>query len=55
MKPLILSLFEEHPLAKVVADKLGFEIGRVILRHFPDEETYIKFDDALQNREIIIY
>jgi len=55
MKPLILSLNEEHPLCKVVAEKLGFEIGKIVLHNFPDEETYIKFEALLKNREVIIF
>lgn len=54
MKPLILSLFDEHPMEKMVARELGYEIGKIILRNFPDEETYIKFENNLQDREIII-
>ncbi len=54
MKPLILSLHDQHPMLKPLAKKLAFEIGNITLHNFPDGETYIKFENPLENRELII-
>ena len=54
MKPMILSLFDQHPLMTSIAEQLDYEVGEVILHNFPDEETYVKFQDSLQDKDVII-
>lgn len=54
MTPLIISLFDEHPLIKFIAKKQKFKIGKIMLHDFPDGESYIKFQNSLQNRELVI-
>lgn len=54
MKGIILNLFDDYPLVNKIANKLNFEMGNVIFHDFPDKETYIKFENVLQNRELII-
>lgn len=54
MKPILISLFEPHPLMKLLATKMDVEIGTLTLRDFPDGETYIKFDGSVENKSVII-
>lgn len=53
MKPFILSLFH-HPILQSVADHLAFDIGKITYREFPDKEIYIRMQDVLQDRDVII-
>lgn len=54
MKPLILSVFGQHPLAAKLACELHLDMCHVTLRDFPDGETYIQFEDDVQGRDVII-
>lgn len=55
MKPLILSLTDEHTgLLGSLAQNLNLDKAKLEIRSFPDGETYIRFDDDLKNRDIII-
>ena len=54
MKPIILSLFQQHPLIQSIAKENNYEIGKITLRDFPDGETYIRFKSSLKDREVII-
>src|SRR3990167_1226733 len=53
MKPIILSLFH-HPILQSVAQNLGFDIGEITCREFPDEEVYIRLHDDFHGRDVII-
>ena len=54
MKPLIISPFGEHPLLMPIAKQLGAEVGVVTHRHFPDGESFVKFENSLQGRDLVI-
>lgn len=54
MKPVILSLFEQHPLIQSIAENNNYEIEKIMLHDFPDGETYIRFESSLKDREVII-
>lgn len=54
MNPIILSLFDQHPLLETVAEKLECDVSHIVVRDFPDEETYIKFENSLQDRDVIL-
>lgn len=54
MSILIYSLFESHPCLEAVAHQLNAEIGSLIHHQFPDGESYIKFEDNIANKDIII-
>lgn len=54
MKPLLFSIFDRHPLVNLIAEQMDIEIGVINRRDFPDGETYIKFENSLQNKDIII-
>lgn len=54
MTPLIFNLFGNHLLVENISKQLDFKIGNVTIRHFPDQETYLKINDTVHNSDIII-
>lgn len=54
MKPILFSLVDQHPLISIIAEKMDIEIGKIIMRDFPDGETYLKIENNIKNKEIII-
>jgi len=54
MRPIIFSLFEEHPTYEYLIKNFDFEKGEIIIRQFPDGESYIQIKSDVQNRNIII-
>lgn len=54
MNTIIISPFEQHPLLHEISEQLGIEEGHMILREFPDGESYVKFESALEGKELII-
>lgn len=54
MKPIIFSLFNQHPLLKAMVEKMDVEVGKIIVRDFPDGETYLKIENNVKDKEIII-
>jgi len=55
MKPLILSLDKEDKLAAEIAKQLDCEEGEMILRSFPDGETYLDILSTCEDRRVIIH
>jgi ribose-phosphate pyrophosphokinase len=55
MKPLIISLFDDYPAVQAIAETQGYDVGHVLLRDFPDGESYIKFQNDLNNRALILF
>lgn len=53
MKPLIFALPGNDSLTDALSQKLQFEKGQVVLRHFPDGETYVRLGQSVTGREII--
>ena len=53
MKPVIYSLFGEHPWLASLLQKMNAEKGTFVLRDFPDGETYFQFQGEVADREII--
>ena len=54
MKTVILSLFEQHPLLEPLAAHFEFEIGRIRLKSFPDQESLLQFETDLEGKNVII-
>ena len=52
MKPLLLASGAE-PLAQTLCAALGAEQGSLVLRHFPDGESYVRLASAVEGRDII--
>lgn len=53
MTPILFTLFDESSYIERKADGHGFEIGKIIFREFPDQETYLRFESSVDNREVI--
>ncbi len=54
MKAVIISPFEQQALANSIAESLGIEPGEMILREFPDGESYLRLVSSLAGKELII-
>lgn len=54
MKPIVISVFDQHPLVAPIAQQLGVDVGKITVRNFPDEETYVKFENPIKEKSIII-
>jgi ribose-phosphate pyrophosphokinase len=51
--PVIFSLFGSKLFANAIHQTLGYDIGEITLHQFPDEETVIKFESLVKDRDII--
>jgi len=54
MRPVIFSLFKEHPCFNSLVKNFDFENGVVKARHFPDGESYIQIKSNVKNKDVII-
>lgn len=54
MKPLIFSLYTSTSFLEALMASNQFDSGMLTFREFPDQETYIKYDSDLTNRQIVI-
>ena len=54
MKPVVFALPACHALAADLAPRLDAEVGALTLRHFPDDETYVRLDTDVAGRAAII-
>lgn len=53
MKSLIFSLFQ-HSMAELLSNQLNIPIGEFTLHAFPDQETYVKIETPIIDKNIII-
>lgn len=53
MKKIIFALPGNELLAKQLATKSGCELGSIVIRNFPDGETYVKINSDIKNKKII--
>src|SRR3546814_14086780 len=54
MRPLLVSLREDDPLAQPLAAAIGGEVARLTLRRFPDGETYLRYDTPPAGRSVVL-
>lgn len=54
MKTIILALPGNEILAKKLAEKLSFPIGKITARSFPDGESYIRIHDKVKAKKVIL-
>jgi ribose-phosphate pyrophosphokinase len=52
--PLLVAMPGNEQLADSLAGKLGFELGHVETRQFPDGETYLRLLTSPQNRAVAV-
>lgn len=51
--PVLFAMPGNEDLARRLARLLGWEIGALALRKFPDGESYLRFDTAIEGRNIV--
>ena len=54
MKPLLIPLPGNERIASALAAAINAEIGDLYIRHFPDGETYLRFDTPIAGRSIAL-
>lgn len=54
MRPLILSLPGNDSLADALTTRLDGERGKAIVRRFPDGESYVRIENSVEGRSIIL-
>ena len=54
MTPLLFALPGNERLASILAPAIGAEIGKAEIRHFPDGETYWRYDTPVAGREVAL-
>lgn len=53
MTPIVLPLPGNEMLGQSLAERLGAEIGKSELRHFPDRESYVRIETTLARRGVV--
>lgn len=53
MKPILFSLFGNQILNDAMIEQCGYEMGEIVLRPFPDEETYVKINTDVKNHNVV--
>lgn len=53
MKTTVFSLFDHAPLIEAFKKNNNYEIGKILLRQFPDEEIYVKIESDVKGRKIL--
>lgn len=54
MRPLLFALPGNEAMIRGLAGEIKGEIGVMEMRSFPDEETYLRFGTALEDRSVIL-
>jgi len=54
MKPLLFALPGNERLAALLAPAIDAEIGKAVLRHFPDGETYWRYETPVGGRAVAL-
>ena len=54
MKPVVFPLHGHDTFNARLADRLGGEPGKLTLRRFPDGESYVRLETAVQGRSVIL-
>lgn len=55
MKPILFSLFESDAKKNALANALSADVGKIEIRNFPDQESYLRFESDVADRDIIFY
>lgn len=54
MKPIIFALPGNEDLAEKLVVRLDAELGQVIIRRFPDGESYVRVDSEVRARSVLV-
>lgn len=52
--PILFTLFGSEHFAKAIHQELGYDLGNISFHQFPDEETSVKINSSVQNRDVIL-
>lgn len=52
--PLLIAMPGNEQLAGAISAGLGGQLGQIEVRRFPDEETYLRFEDSPERRKLIV-
>lgn len=52
--PILFTLFGSEHFAKAIHQELGYDLGNISLHQFPDEETSVKINSSVQDRDVIL-
>lgn len=55
MKPFIFEFPQPSPLGQSILQELGGEEGKMVVRSFPDKESYLRVFSLVKEREVIIH
>lgn len=55
MKPIIFSLFDNSEIPQEIAAACEFELGNIVLRPFPDKETYVQIKSTVKDRTVVMF
>lgn len=55
MTTVVLPFPDSRPLASAVADGLRARVGRLDWRHFPDGESLIAVDEAVEDADVVLF
>lgn len=53
-KPIIFSFKENESLSKLIVQETKFEMGKVTIRHFPDQESFVQIHNDVKDRDVIV-
>jgi ribose-phosphate pyrophosphokinase len=53
-RTLVFELFGHAALADDIAARCGMARGRLLLRRFPDDESYLRYDDDVAGRDVVL-
>ncbi|ABI64486.1 MULTISPECIES: ribose-phosphate pyrophosphokinase [Maricaulis] len=54
MPPLVFAFDDSAQIARRIAEELSAETGHLFSKAFPDDETYLRFDTPVANREVVL-
>lgn len=54
METILFALPGNEELSKKLASQLGAEIGKVVIRQFPDGETYIQIKSDVKSKKVVL-
>ncbi len=54
MKYIFLNLFADEHLVNKISQQIGGKVGKLVIRQFPDEETYVKIESDVKDANVII-
>ena len=54
MRPLVVAMPGQSSRAELLAEQIGGEVADMAMRQFPDGECYVRFDDDVRGRSLVV-